>query len=439
MRTKRIITVLALLLAGTAGVLSASEPIVLTEESAVRKALEQNLSLRSTRIDLDTAESRDRNRWNSLLPDFSATAGVSRTDNWLSDETPATTGDPWGFSASLGASLPLSYTTALSMNSATLGYESQALQYETEEKMLTLNVKKQFYYLLAYRENLVLQEKNIELAEKRYEQSLVNYRNGLASELSLLQAQNSLESLKPALTDTRTTYNTLLMAFKNMLGIDLDQPIELEGELSVDYYDLDASVLVDTYLAGRMDIQSYQKNIDIQENRLAMTKSTGLTPSLNLSAQWNNSLAALSSDPAWGDTAVLSVSMSIPVNGFIPGSSKNLDINEAEQSVEKAKLSLQDGMDSAEEEIRKLLMQLEGARENIETTELSVELALKTYEMTESAYNQGTSELLDVEDAQNKLLSGNLDLLMGRYSYLSGLLDLEYALNTAMSDIVSVN
>ena len=129
--------------------------------------------------------------------------------------------------------------------------------------------------------------------------------------------------------------------------------------------------------------------------------------------------------------------VSLPLNGFIPGSSENLDIRDAERSIEQARLSLKDAIEGAEQDIRSLLMELDGYRENMEITGLSVELAGKTYEMTEEAYRLGTREILDVEDAQNKLLAANQDLLSSRYNYLSGLLDLEYALNASLDEILS--
>lgn len=324
------------------------------------------------------------------------------------------------------------------MESSRLGFEAQTIQYESQLKQTETSIRQSFSYLLASRENVSLQEKSLDLAQKRYEQAEVNYRNGLSSELSVLQAQNSVELLKPALQDVQTAYVNQLMAFQNLIGLDLTQSIELDGTLDVQQYELDAELLVNTFLAGRLDVQAGQKNIEVFENLESMTKAGNMAPSFSLSAYWNNAVTDLTEAPEWGDTTTLSATLNIPINGFIPGSSERTSINSAGRSTDKSSLQLEDTMNNAEQEIRSLVMSLSGAWTNIETSELSAELALKTYQMTEEAYNMGTSELLDVEDAQNKLFSANQDLLISKYSYLSGVLDLELALNSDIETVVEI-
>ncbi len=435
MNKNYLIPLLFFLLAGTV-LLSAEDVLVLTEQDAVDMAVGRNLSLQSARLDVESSEEAVKNSWNVVLPTFSASAGVSRSGAVFTDPLP-TASDTWGVNTSLSAELGLNATALFSIEGAKLSDQTRHLSYEMEQTMLIINVKKQFNYLVANKENLALQEKNLELAEKRYEQTLVNYENGLASELSVLEARNSYESMRPAYTNTKTAYETQLMAFRKMLSIDLEQEVDVEGFMEFSPLDLDAKKLIDTFMMNRFDIQLAIKTMDVDENILSMTKTGSLTPSLILSGSWSSN-AADAGDPDWIDSASVSAMVSLPLNGFIPGSSENLDIRDAERSIEKARLSLEDTIEGAEQDIRSLLMELDGYRENMEITGLSVELARKTYEMTEEAYRLGTREILDVEDAQNKLLSANQDLLSSRYSYLSGLLDLEYALNASLDEIRAV-
>jgi outer membrane protein TolC len=420
------------------GFIYAEESLTLTEELAVELGMTQNLSLRSSSLDYQNSEEEKNNRWNNFLPSFSANAGVSRKDEFLSTETMQTSGDPWSMSFSGGISLPLGLTNFYSMEASSLGFEAQSIQFENSQKSLESSIRKQFNYLLASEENVLLRQKSIDLAQKRYEQAEVNFQNGLVSELNVLQAQNSVELLKPAYQDVKTAYENQLMAFQNLLGMDLSQRIELQGNLEVKQIELEAQVLVDSFLAGRLDVQSSQKNREIMENQEKLLKAGYMAPSLSLSASWDNGITSLSESPSWSDSATVSAYLSIPIDGFIPGSSDRTSINITGRNVEKSSIQVENTMNNAEQEIRSLLMTLEGAWTNIETSELSVELAQKTYEMTEAAYSQGTSELLDVEDAQNKLLSAHQDLLLSKYSYQAGILDLELALNTDIKLVMEI-
>ncbi|MDC7227569.1 MAG: TolC family protein [Spirochaetales bacterium] len=422
-------TYLVLILACTALPVFANS-LVLTEESAVEMALAQNLELKSSKLDLEMTEDQNNNSWNILLPDLSVTGGLVRSDS-LSDSL---IDGSWTLSGSVDASVTLNTSSFLYMDYDRLSHESQLLSYQMDEDELIVEVKKDFYYLLAYQQSLELERKNLELAEKRQLQTETNFKNGLASELDVLEAQNAYESLRPSYTTTKTSYETQLMSFKSLIGLALKQPIELEGELTPDILELDAEKLVNTFLPERQDVQSSLKALEVKENLLSITNLSDRSPSLTLSLDWDNSASDLTSID-WSDSFSVSTYLTMPLNGFIPGSKESIEISDAQKAVKQARLNYQNVVDSAEQEIRTLVMELSSYRENIDITKQSVQLARKTYEMTEAAYNQGTKELLYVEEAQNTLFSAELDLLESRYNYLSGLLDLQYALNTSADEL----
>lgn len=417
---------LALLLTGAAGLLT-GEALALSEEEALNLALERNVSLRAGRLDREEARETAAASWNNFLPGLNAQAGISRTEQ-LSDPAAPGASDDWSVNGSLSAEKSLSASTFLAVGTDRLALELQELQYAAEKSRLTGQVKKRYSYLLAHRENLELQRKNLELARKRYDQTEKNYENGLASELSVLEARNSYESLRPAYTGARTSYETQLMAFKALLGLNLEQEIRLTGSLNVEVLDFDGAALMDALMMNRFDIRIARKNREIRENAETLAEAAQRSPALSLKGDWNRSAGDLT-DPDWQDSLTLSLTLRMPLEGFIPGSSADLTIRSARRQSEKTELTLEETILAAEEEVRTVLMTLEGARETMEITAFSVELAERTYGMTEEAFRQGTKEILDVEGAQNKLLTARQDLIMSRYDYLAGLLDLETALN----------
>jgi len=410
--------------------LASGDTLTLSLDDAVELALKQNLSLQGSQIDLEMTREEDRYSWNFLLPSVSASAGISGTDSFLNNTAAA--GDPWSLSAGVSASLSLNTAGLLVRSTSGLNLENQELSYQSDENSLTLNVSREYYYLLAYRENLDLRMKNLELAEKRYSQTQTNFNNGLASKLDVMEARNSYESLRPDYTDAKTSYSTELMSFKKLLGLDFDQEIELTGSLDVTLLNLDGNALIERYISGRLDVQSEIISLSLLENQVGSVKRSNLTPTVSLGAQWNSGLSDLSADSEWNDSAVVSLNVSIPLSSAVKGSSAQLAVTEAEMNVQKQRIQLQDTLESAEQEIRTLLMELEGSKEKIEITELSVDLARENYEMVEAAFKTGTREILDVEDAQNKLFSAEQDLIISRYGYLSGILELENALNTGL-------
>lgn len=424
--------IIAVLLSAALPLIAEEQGVLkITESGAIQMALESNLTLSSSRLDLQDSEAQAGNNWNILLPDFSASTGVSRTDSFLNDSGAS---GRWSVSGSLSADLKLNAASALYGKSNNLAYDSQLLGYSSSRSQLILNVRKQYYYLLAYRENLDLQRKNLELAEKRYIQAENNFNNGFVSELTALEARNSFESLKPSLQDAETLYETQIMVLKRMIGLELSREIEIEGTLDVTYSSLDTEGLLDRYLMNRFDVQQAVKSLEIAENQENMTRAGNMSPVLSLSTGWVNSAPDVSSLD-WSDTFTFSAYLTVPLNTYIPGSSESLSNRSAQRAVEKAKIGLDDVIQNAEQEVRTILMELDGARKKIEKNQVAIELAQRTFEMTEAAYLQGSKEVLDVEAAQNNLLNALQDLLLSKYNYLSGLLDLEYALNAEIEEI----
>jgi outer membrane protein TolC len=145
------ITYMFLILTG-AMFLSAESPLVLNEKMAVDLALAQNPNLQSGRLDLES------------IQDLSIRGGVSRSEEVFTENS-YLDGDSWSVNATLNASLTLNSAGILGIKTNKLSYDSQSLYYKTAEDQLKINVRKQFYYLLAYKENLEMVKKNLELAE----------------------------------------------------------------------------------------------------------------------------------------------------------------------------------------------------------------------------------------------------------------------------------
>ncbi|OJF76669.1 MAG: hypothetical protein BKP49_05780 [Treponema sp. CETP13] len=413
-----------------------AEPLVLTEDLSVQMALEQNKALKVSLLDLEKTEDQNDHSWNVLLPDFSLNGSVSGDDSVLNGSS--LDSEDLTISGSFESSVSLNPSARYYMNFDNLSYESQSILYQIDEKELKVAVKKAFYYLIAYKESLDLEEKNLDLANKRWLQTKNNFQNGLASELEVLEAQSSYENMKPSYTEIKTTYKTKLMSFKSLLGLDLEQEISIDGELAPEIIELNSTDLLKNFLLKRLDVQSALKSIQAEEALLAIEKLDDRAPKLSLSLDWSNSASDMNNID-WTDDASVSASISIPLNGFIPGSEELVAISDAKKAVEQANLNYADIVDSAEQEIRTLVMELDGYREKIEITKANVEISQKTYEMTEDAYNKGTKELLDLDDAQNTLFSAKQDLLQSKYDYLSAFLDLEYALNATTEEIKTIN
>jgi outer membrane protein TolC len=340
-------------------------------------------------------------------------------------------------SGSISASLPLSSANAYSIKNTQLSYEAEKISLKETKKRLELDVKEAFYNLIVLKERVSLIKQNIDTAQKRYNQAKINYENGLASELTMLSAQVTLENLKPDLEDLKVSYETAEMQFKQMLGLDKDVTISVKGSIEPKYLALEAETLIQKYLPTRLDVQSLEKNAQVLENKKKLTSAEEYTPVLTLSysikAQIDDPFQAnWGSTESWSDASTFGISLSLPLDGLIPGSSSRMKVKEIEDSIEKTQIELAMTRQLAEVEIESILMRLDKSLRTLKALEQNVVLAQKTYDLTETQYNAGAAALLEVEEAYDALQEAKLGVLEERYHYLSGLFDLEYALNTTL-------
>jgi len=323
------------------------------------------------------------------------------------------------------------------MRSKRLSFELEKIDLDAARKALVRDVKEEFYNLIILSEKRKLIEQNIETAQKRYDQAKANYENGIVSELTMLGAQVTLENLKPDLDDATVSYRIAAMEFSQLLGLDRDESITIRGTIEQSPLVLEAPAVSEKYLETRLDIQGLLKEIETLQVEKKLTGAEEYTPTLSLSYSFrvgvNDPFSTDWSSPgSWSDRHTVGISLSFPIDGFIPGSSSDNKMKQMDDELKKTRLELLKTRQLAGLEIESIILQLDKSARALDVLAKNVLLAQKTYDLTEQQYNTGTVELLEVEEAYDTLQEAKLNVLEERYNYLVGLFDLEYALNTVV-------
>ena len=281
----------------------------------------------------------------------------------------------------------------------------------------------------------------MDLAEKRYFQTQSKFDNGLASQLELFSSRVAYENQKPGYTQAKLDYETSLLDFKQLLGLENTVEIELEGSINVVSYDLDPEELINKWMNEASDLKLKLLEIEQLELNRSITVRGNMTPTLSLSGEWGMSL----NDPfnsgswqnnEWSDNLSFGFSLSLPLDGYIPRSKRNIAVQESDDAIEKSRIEYDELRLKTMNKIYETVMELESYKEKMDLSELSMELAGETYLMAEESYNNGMSELLDVENAQKEMLSAEQNYVTAQYQYLSVIIDLESTLNISIEDIL---
>ncbi|GAB4371524.1 MAG: TolC family protein [Spirochaetales bacterium] len=441
------------------------EPLTIDVETAVALALRANLGIEAEQLSLEVKRNTKDTMYNVFYPKISASVRLSRLNEGPSsvstvipDPTggststslgtayerviPYTYTPPHRFSlgTNISASLTLSYSMLHGIRLTEMDYEAGRINLEKARRKVELDVKKTFYNLLVIEESIHLAEQNYQAAVTRFKQAEANYQNGLVDQYTMLSAQVAMESLKPVIAEIRNGYETLLLSFKMLLGIDLDTPVRLSGSIEPVIRSFDAKELASRFLSNRLDIQSLVLAQKITEESWKLEKSN-LFPVLTLMYSMDPTFQGDPFGDLWFDkswkqqSGMFSLSVSVSLDNLIPHSAQQNRIYNASIEKEKIRVQLAQALQGAELEIRRIVLGLEKSAKQIEVLKLNVELAEKANQMGQEAYRAGLKDYSQIETTEVNLQEARVNLLKEKFNYLSGLLDLENALNTSLETI----
>jgi outer membrane protein TolC len=404
---------------------AAAEPLTL--DGAVKLALEKNLSLQRSAIDLLGKKRTSDNAWGLLVPSTSFSTGVARPNNAYG-VTGASVDPTWSQTATAGVSLTLPASLFTNLAQAQLAYQSGSLTYDTARRSLEKNVRLAFGSLLLEEENLTLSEQNVARKQTAYNDTQTKYKSGLASDLDVLSAQVALETLKPSLQRLRATYLNDLGQFKVLLGIPTSQDVSLSGSLDEE---IEKNLQIDAAqgTTESPSVRAAQLSLRSAELGLDSTRLSSWLPTTSLS--WTTQPArSLTSGSKWTDsTGALSLTLSYSLDSFFWWTTKSTDVASAEDTVKTSRSELDETRTNSALTRENDVRLIKQAVESLATQRLNLALAQKTYDLTRDAYQRGTKDLLTLQNSEGDLNQAHFDLLSQRYTLISAVIDLEYELN----------
>lgn len=402
-----------------------SKEKILTLEECISLAKENNLSIKVHKNTLNDLKRKNETSWNSVSPSIKGDAAFQ------DDFTNKT--ESFAISGSLG--LTLSTNLYSTIKGAKLNYENGLLTYNQAVKQIEMSVWKTFYDLIYKTEYFSFQSQNLLTAKKNYEQNLEKFKNGKISELDVMSSRVSYEQKKPVLEEARIDLTNNLELFKNIIGVDFDDEIKLDG--SLDFLLELKDIKLPPKEKPSPDVQAAKFAVEIAENNLLAQRFSSYSPVITGTYKYGQTLNIDNS--LWNETSFLSVGVSIPLDSYLPWSSSAVSINSKKESLESAKLNLEDAEKSIRVNTENALRKINQIISMLEVSKETVALAKKTYEMTETAYNYGKTDFLTLQNASDNVLNAEVSLKNQAKTLMETLLDTEYLLGLEFGTILKLS
>jgi len=411
---------------------------VLTLEDAIKIALENSNQVKLSQLEILKSDEKLVEARSALIPRISASGSYSRYLKkpvlFLPPDSPfgRMTGGviEIGFDNSyLGAislQMPLfSWNLYAGIRSALKGKSLAEQAYKSVTLKTIADVKKAFYGALLARENYKITKMRVDLAQDNLKNVEKMYRQGIASEYDYISAQVQYQNLLPLLIQAENNLELAKNALKLVLGIDVKEDIEIEGEMKVD------SLIGVDYASSLKDL--YEKNPDLKQAELQVELSreivslevSGHLPSLFLTG--NLQYQAQANDfnfnqYRWIRTTFIGLQIQIPIfNGF--GTQARVDQAQAsfQQAIERLNFTKQ----ALENELKNTIYRIEQSGRRIESQKRAVELAELGYKIARKRFESGVGTQLEVSNAEVNLAQARLNYLQAIYDYLIAMSDLE--------------
>ena len=397
---------------------------VLTVDSAVQMALENNRSLKRQEISFMDKERTAKNRWNVFLPDITASAGISRGNEILKNSPEA----KWGGRVSGAISITLGTDIPHKMNRIKEEYVAGNIDYEVAQRNLEVTVRQGFYELLFVKKDMELVQSNLETNKKRYDQAEARYKGGLAPELDVLNSWLAWSKLVPTYDTLTTNYERKLDQFKITLGIPADEDVVLQGDVEAMIpKEFDLSSIPEEYETP--ELRKLKASLNVAESSRKELRGSSLMPEISLGWSITPTWDDLSQSDQYVDRGSLSATIMWHLDNLIPNSSGNLKIKQLEDNAAKIRLQIAEEEEDSISRVENLVRQIQNQQASVKTLEMTRDVAEKTLSLTEEAYNFGTKDMLDVSDAQQTVRNAELDILAKKFDIYCSLLELEYTLN----------
>lgn len=399
-------------------------PLSLTIQDAVDLALKNNVQIKQSKIQLEAAERAKRNSWNSASPSLTASGGLSKANkNFAENYTAYVQGS---------VSVTLSTNLYTDIRNAALKYQAGEISYESACRAVELSARNAFYNLLYQTDNIEMQKTNADTARQTYETNRRKYGQGAISQLDVLSSQVNYETQLPALQSAEISYDNDLAAFKQILGLEQDERIELVG--SLDQIAAIKSISAEGIESKSLELAALEKNLEIARNSLLAGRFSAYGPTLN--AGWNYKPTWTNSSDGMNDTGGLSLSVTIPLDGFLPWSKKADNISAAKDAIANYQLQIADKKTSLQVSAQSGIKKIEHLISSIQSLESSVSLAEQSYRMTQEAYNRGSRNWTELLNARTSLEKARLNLKQQAYNLASSILNLENTLGVPFGTLI---
>lgn len=419
-----------------------------TLEECVKYAIDNNISIKNTELDIKTADINKRGAFGSFLPSVNGNASHSWNIGLNQDITTGLlrnqTNQFSSFGASVGVDIYKGLQNQNNLRRANLAIVASKYQLLKMQEDIALNVANAFLQVLFNKENLKVQNEQLAIIEKQLVRSEELVKAGSIPRGDVLDIKANVATNKQNVV---TAENALLIS-----KLSLAQLLQLK-----DFYDFDvidntslkdennilgqpATAIYDKAKETRTELKIAHANLEIAEKDVAIAKGA-YQPTLQGFYSYNTRIAyadrisletglpvTSSAPPFWDQFRDnkgqgFGVQLSVPVfNGW--STRNNVERNKV--NLEKSKIALSQQELDLQRNVYTAFTDAKGGLKTHESAIVALESRQEAFNYAKERYAVGMMNSFEFNQAQTLLTNAQSEVIRTKYDYIFKIKILEF-------------
>lgn len=428
---KRVILTLLIVVATTT-IAHAQKSWTLKE--CIEYAIENNISVQSSEIDISQSEIELKMSKNNRLPNLYTSLGSSiyfgrgpSRDGTYIDNTQSSSSVGVSTSAPIYQGSQIKHDIKLKK----LNIETMLQGQAKAKQDVALNVTALYLEVLFNKEILKIAEKQLLLSDTLVTKSEILFKNGKSSESELYESKALRANDELTVTQSRNNLQLSLvnlsqaLNIENASGFDIAAP-DSQEILSTEYLVSlrSATSTYDNAITTLPQILMQESQLKSMEQSLKVTRSA-LYPTISLSAGYSNSAyhsflegyenTRFKEQMKINGNETIGLSVQIPI--FNRNATRN-QILISQLSIKTQKLALINEKQQLSKEIEQAYYNADAARASYISSGESVKAAQKAFEYEKIKALAGQSTIFDFNDSRTRLESSESEMVRAKYEFI---------------------
>jgi len=429
---------------------SQAQTKVWTLEECVRYALENNITIQNSELDLKIADIDKKDAFGSYLPTLSGSAShswnIGRNVNPVTNI--ATTETTQYSQLGVNSSVDI-YKGLQNQNTyrrAKLSIIASQYQLLKMQEDVSLNVANAFLQILSFKEDLKVKKEQLSIDEKRLKRSEEMVNAGTIPRGDLFDLKATLATDKQNITVSENNLLISKLSLAQLLQLKEFADFDVADDTNAtDENNIMSQKPIDIYNKAketRTELKLAQTNLEIAEKNVTIAKGA-YQPTLRgvysfgTSASYSHMLTGVdgSGNPVYTPAAPLfsqfsdnkghyfGLQLNVPIfNGF---SVKN-NVERNKVSLEKSKIDLEQKSLDLQRNVYTAFTDAKGALNTYESATAALEARQQSYNYSKEKYDVGLMNSFDFTQAQTLLTNAQSDVIRTKYEYLFRIKILEF-------------